>query len=206
MPGCGLPILSGVRIVMIAPLYHSRALNVIKTPLPGVLIIEPRVFSDDRGFFLETWNAERFHEAGLPREFVQDNQSRSRKGVLRGLHYQLPNPQGKLVRCTRGSAFDVAVDIRTGSPDFGRWFGTELSEENFRMMWVPEGFAHGFCALAEDTEVLYKCTAPYDGAADRSILWNDPAIGIEWPVTAPPLSPKDAAAPRLADAPHLPRY
>lgn len=191
---------------MIAPLYHSRALNVIKTPLPGVLIIEPRVFSDDRGFFLETWNAERFHEAGLPREFVQDNQSRSRKGVLRGLHYQLPNPQGKLVRCTRGSVFDVAVDIRTGSPDFGRWFGTELSEENFRMMWVPEGFAHGFCALTENTEVLYKCTAPYDGAADRSILWNDPAIGIEWPVTTPTLSPKDAAAPRLADAPHLPRY
>ncbi len=204
--GSVLPVLSGVRIVMIAPLYHPRALNVIKTPLEGVLIIEPRVISDDRGFFIETWNATRFREAGLPQEFVQDNQSRSKRGVLRGLHYQEPNPQGKLVRCTRGSIFDVAVDIRVGSPTFGKWFGTELDENNFRMIWVPEGFAHGFCALADETEVLYKCTALYDGAADRSILWNDPGIGINWPLSAPRLSPKDAAAPRLEDAPLLPRY
>ena len=181
-------------------------MNVIQTPLPGVFLIEPKVFSDDRGFFLETWNAARFAEAGIALPFVQDNHSRSKRGVLRGLHYQQPNPQGKLVRCTRGAIFDVAVDIRAGSPNFGKWYGAELSEKNLKMLWVPPDFAHGFCALTDDADVLYKCTAPYDGKADRSILWNDPAIGIEWPVSDPLLSPKDAAAPRLEDAPVLPAY
>lgn len=187
-------------------MYHPRALNVIRTPLQGVLLIEPKVFADERGFFLETWNAARFAEAGLPTGFVQDNHSRSKRGVLRGLHYQHPNPQGKLVRCSSGAIFDVAVDIRVGSPSFGKWFGVELSDENRKMMWVPEGFAHGFCALTDGADVLYKCTALYDSAADKSILWNDPDIGIEWPIATPQLSPKDAVAPRLKDAPLLPRY
>ena len=187
-------------------MYHPRALNVIPTSLPGVLIVEPRVFSDDRGFFLETYNAARFREAGLPEHFVQDNHSRSKQGVLRGLHYQEPNPQGKLVRCTRGAIWDVAVDIRTGSPAFGQWVGVELTPSNFRMLWVPPGVAHGFCALEDETEVRYKVTALYDGKADRSILWNDPRIGIEWPVREPLLAPKDAGAPRLEDAPVLPKY
>ena len=181
-------------------------MNVIQTPLPGVLLIEPRVFSDDRGFFLETWSSARFAEAGIALPFVQDNHSRSKRGVLRGLHYQRPNPQGKLVRCSRGAIFDVAVDIRVGSPNFGKWYGAELSESNRRMLWIPPDFAHGFCALTDDADVLYKCTALYDGKADRSILWNDPDIGIEWPVPNPLLSPKDAAAPRLKDAPVLPAY
>ena len=181
-------------------------MNVIQTPLPGVLLIEPKVFSDDRGFFLETWNAQRFAEAGITLPFVQDNHSRSQRGVLRGLHYQQPNPQGKLVRCTRGAVFDVAVDIRVGSASFGRWYGVELSETNLKMLWIPPDFAHGFCALTDDTDVLYKCTALYDGKADRSILWSDPDIGIEWPVSDPLLSPKDGAAPRLKDAPVLPAY
>ena len=187
-------------------LYHPPALNVIKTPLEGVLLIEPRVFSDDRGFFLETWNAPRFAEAGIPQSFVQDNQSRSKQGVLRGLHYQEPDPQGKLVRCTRGAIFDVAVDIRSGSPTFGRWFGARLDEDNLNMLWIPSGFAHGFCALTDDTDVLYKCTALYDPQKENSILWNDPEIGIDWPVPTPLLSAKDAAAPRLAQARILPQY
>ena len=181
-------------------------MDVIKTALPGVFMVQPRVFSDDRGYFFETWNAGRFREAGLPDHFVQDNQSRSRAGVLRGLHYQEPNAQGKLVRCTRGSIWDVAVDIRVGSPTFGKWIGVELNEENKIMLWVPPGFAHGFCAMTDDTDVIYKCTASYDQASERSILWNDEAIGIHWPVSEPALSAKDAAAPRLSDAPVLPKY
>lgn len=177
-----------------------------ETELPGVVLIEPKVFGDERGYFLETFHAARFREAGLPTEFVQDNHSRSARGVLRGLHYQMPNAQGKLIRCSRGAIYDVAVDIRTGSPAFGRWYGVELSEENKRMLWVPPDFAHGFCALTDNTDVMYKVTALYDGAADRSILWNDPEIGIRWPIAEPLLSPKDAAAPRLKDAPVLPRY
>lgn len=178
-------------------------MNVTATPLPGVLLVEPKVFSDDRGFFMETYNAARFRGLGLPEEFVQDNHSFSRRGVLRGLHYQEPNPQGKLVRCVRGAIFDVAVDIRVGSPAFGKWIGYKLTEENRRMLWVPEGFAHGFCALT-DADVLYKCTVVYESAGDRSVLWNDPDIAIEWPVAEPLLSPKDAAAPRLKDAVVLP--
>jgi len=177
-------------------------MNVIDTPLTGVKLIEPRVFGDERGFFLESWNARSFAEHGLDLDFVQDNHSRSARGVLRGLHYQLENPQGKLVRVTAGAVFDVAVDVRRASPHFGRWVGYELSEANKRMLWVPPGFAHGFVVLSESADFLYKCTQFYDGSNDRGIRWNDPAIGIAWPLAGitPQLSGKDAAAPLLADA------
>ena len=178
----------------------------IETSLPGVLLIEPEVFEDGRGFFMETYHADRFREHGIAAPFVQDNHSRSARGVLRGLHYQEPQPQGKLVRCTRGALFDVAVDIRTGSPTFAKWYGAELSESNRRMLWIPEGFAHGFCALEDGSDLVYKCTAPYAREHDRAILWNDPEIGISWPLSTPLLSPKDAAAPRLKDAVVLPRF
>jgi len=177
-------------------------MNVIDTPLTGVKLIEPRVFGDERGFFLESWNARSFAEHGLDLDFVQDNHSRSARGVLRGLHYQLESPQGKLVRVTAGAVFDVAVDVRRASPHFGRWVGYELSEANKRMLWVPPGFAHGFVVLSESADFLYKCTQFYDGSNDRGIRWNDPAIGIAWPLAGitPQLSGKDAAAPLLADA------
>lgn len=181
-------------------------MNVTETPIPGLLVIEPNVYADARGFFMETYHAERFVHAGIHAQFVQDNHSRSARSVLRGLHYQEPNAQGKLVRCTSGAIFDVAVDIRVGSPHFGKWFGIELTEENKKMLWIPAGFAHGLCALTDDADVVYKCTALYDPASDRSILWNDPDIGIDWPIREPLLSPKDAAAPRLNDARVLPRY
>jgi dTDP-4-dehydrorhamnose 3,5-epimerase len=181
-------------------------LNVIETSLPGVLLIEPKVYADTRGFFMETYQAAHFRAHGIDAAFVQDNHSRSLRGVLRGLHYQEPNPQGKLVRCTRGALYDVAVDIRAGSPQFGKWTAAELTEENRRMMWLPPGFAHGFCALSEIADLVYKCTAFYEAANDRSILWNDPDLGITWPVAKPALSPKDAAAPRLKDAKVLPRF
>ncbi|HUJ12439.1 MAG TPA: dTDP-4-dehydrorhamnose 3,5-epimerase [Thermoanaerobaculia bacterium] len=181
-------------------------MNVTETSLPGVLVIEPKVLADERGFFMETYHSARFRAFGIGAEFVQDNHSRSVRGVLRGLHYQEPNPQGKLVRCTRGSLFDVAVDIRIGSPHFGKWFGVELSEENKKMLWVPAGFAHGFCATSDVADLVYKCTSLYDAASDRSILWSDPEIAIEWPISNPKLSPKDAAAPRLKDATLLPHF
>jgi dTDP-4-dehydrorhamnose 3,5-epimerase len=181
-------------------------LNIRETKLPGVLLIEPIVFGDDRGFFMETYRADMFRDFAITETFVQDNHSRSARGVLRGLHYQEPNAQGKLVRCTRGAIFDVAVDIRRGSPSFGRWFGLELSDANRRMLWIPPGFAHGFCALEDHSDLVYKCTRLYDPASDRSILWNDPAIGIEWPIAEPVLSAKDAAAPLLAAATTLPAY
>ncbi len=181
-------------------------MKVIATELPEVLVIDPDVFADDRGFFLETYHSSRFRDAGLPETFVQDNHSRSARGVLRGLHYQEPRPQGKLVRCSRGAMWDVAVDIRVGSPTFGRWVGVELTEESRRMLFVPEGFAHGFCALTDDCDVLYKCTALYERENDRGILWSDPEIGIKWPISQPLLSKKDTAAPRLKDARVLPRY
>jgi len=181
-------------------------LKVTETSLRGVLLIEPTVHGDDRGFFMETYHLAKFRDAGIAETFVQDNHSRSARGVVRGLHYQEPNPQGKLVRCTRGALFDVAVDIRSGSPQFGAWFGAELSEENRLMLWIPPGFAHGFCALSDVADLVYKCTQLYDAAADRSVVWNDPAIGIKWPVSSPVLSAKDAAAPTLAAAPALPRY
>jgi dTDP-4-dehydrorhamnose 3,5-epimerase len=177
--------------------------NIIETALPGVLIIEPRVFGDARGFFMETWNAAGFAAAGLDLTFVQDNHSRSQRGVLRGLHFQNPGPQGKLVRVTNGAVFDVAVDLRASSPNFGRWVGVELSADNKRMFWVPEGFAHGFLTLEDDTDFLYKCTAPYAPANEFTLAWDDPAVGIEWPVTGldPIISEKDARGLALADVP-----
>ncbi len=175
---------------------------VTQTALPGVALIEPRVFGDDRGFFLESWNARTFAEHGLDLHFVQDNHSRSAKGVLRGLHFQLQQPQGKLVRVTAGAVFDVAVDVRRSSPHFGQWVGYELSAANKRMLWVPPGFAHGFLTLSDSADFLYKCTQFYDAADEASIRWDDPAIGIDWPLPGltPILSAKDAVAPALADA------
>ncbi|SER78198.1 dTDP-4-dehydrorhamnose 3,5-epimerase [Sphingobium sp. YR768] len=168
-------------------------MNIIETGIEGLLIIEPRVFGDDRGFFMESWNAAGFAEAGLDLNFVQDNHSRSAKGVLRGLHFQNPNPQGKLVRVVSGRVWDVAVDLRRSSPTFGKWAGVELSAANKRMFWVPPGFAHGFVSLEDGTDFLYKCTAPYDPSAEHSLMWNDPAVGIEWPLEGlePQLSGKD---------------
>ena len=159
-------------------------MKVIETALPGVLIIEPRVFGDARGFFLETFHKQRYEEAGIPGnglEFVQDNHSRSRRGVLRGLHYQLVQPQGKLICVSRGVVFDVAVDVRQGSPTFGQWVGYELNDDNHWQMYVPPGFAHGFCVLSEEVDFLYKCTDYYHPASEKGVAWDDPAIGIEWP-------------------------
>jgi dTDP-4-dehydrorhamnose 3,5-epimerase len=175
--------------------------KLIQTDLPGPVIIEPTVFGDERGFFLESWNAARFREAGLDVNFVQDNHSRSARGVLRGLHFQNPNPQGKLVRVVAGRVWDVAVDIRRSSPSFGQWVGVELSALNKRMFWVPPGFAHGFVSLEDDTDFLYKCTAPYAPADEAAILWNDPQIGIAWPLEGidPVLSAKDKSAKPLAE-------
>jgi dTDP-4-dehydrorhamnose 3,5-epimerase len=181
-------------------------LTVVETALPGVLLIEPRVFGDARGFFLETFHAARYAEYGIRMPFVQDNWSRSVRGTLRGLHFQEPHAQGKLVQVVQGAVFDVAVDVRRGSPAFGRWVGYELSAENKRQLWVPPGFAHGFVVLSDSCDFLYKCTDVYRPDAERAIAWNDPALGIDWHVATPILSPKDAAAPRLADAPVLPVY
>ena len=179
-------------------------MQVTPTALPEVLLIEPKVFGDARGFFMESWNEARFNAAlGRDVHFVQDNHSRSSRGVLRGLHYQLPpHPQGKLVRVTQGAAFDVAVDIRRGTPSFGQWTGVTLSAANRRQLWVPEGFAHGFVALEDDTHFLYKTTDVYARDCERAIRWNDPALGIEWPLDGlqPRLAAKDAEAPLLADA------
>jgi dTDP-4-dehydrorhamnose 3,5-epimerase len=176
-------------------------MNIIETAIPGPVIIEPKVFGDDRGFFLESWNADTFRNLGLDLNFVQDNHSKSAKGVLRGLHFQNPNPQGKLVRVVAGSVWDVAVDIRRSSPNFGKWVGVELSAVNKRMFWVPPGFAHGFVSLEDGTEFLYKCTATYEPKAEHSLLWNDPAIGIDWHLDGaePLLAAKDAAAKTLAN-------
>ncbi|RYZ15138.1 MAG: dTDP-4-dehydrorhamnose 3,5-epimerase [Myxococcaceae bacterium] len=176
------------------------------TPLaiPDVLLIEPKVFGDDRGFFLESFHAKRYADVGVVGPFVQDNLSRSVKGTLRGLHFQEPNPQGKLVQCLAGAVWDVAVDIRKGSPTFGRWVAAELTGENKRQLWVPTGFAHGFCVLSDSADFFYKCTALYSPETERSILWNDPELAIPWPVAAPLLSPKDLKAPLLKDAPVLP--
>lgn len=170
-------------------------MNVIRTAIPEVLILEPKVFGDARGFFMESYNAKTFRDAtGLGVNFVQDNHSRSAKGVLRGLHYQLQQPQGKLVRVVRGAVFDVAVDVRKSSPTFGQWVGVELSEDNHRQLWVPEGFAHGFLVLSDSADFLYKTTDYYAPEHERCIAWDDPAIGILWPLDAPPrLSVKDQA-------------
>ena len=176
-------------------------LQVIPTSLKDVVILEPKVFGDDRGFFLEAYNEATFGSLGLPTRFMQDNHSGSRKGVLRGIHYQLKQPQGKLVRALRGEIFDVAVDLRKDSAQFGEWFGAVLSAENRRMLWIPPGFGHGFLVLSEFAEVSYKATELYAPAFERSILWSDPAIGIRWPLDGEPtLSEKDRAGSLLADA------
>ena len=183
-------------------------MKVIETDLPGCVVIEPRVFGDARGYFYEGWNAQRFADAGLDLRFVQNNVSMSTRGVLRGLHYQWPNPQGKFVSVLEGEVYDVAVDIRRGSPTFGRWTAVMLTAENKRHFWIPEGFAHGFAVVSERAVFSYLCTAPYDALADAGIRWNDAAIGIDWPLGDPQLSAKDAAAPFLADVPQerLPLY
>lgn len=180
-------------------------MRVFDTSLPEVKIIEPRVRRDDRGFFVETWNARVFAEAGIAADFVQDNHSRSDRGVLRGLHYQIRQPQGKMVRVTAGRAFDVAVDLRRSSPRFGLWTGIELraDDPDKKMLWVPPGFAHGFLSLEDGTDFLYKCTDHYAPEHERTVLWSDPAIGIEWPLEGigePSLSPKDVVGLPLAEA------
>jgi dTDP-4-dehydrorhamnose 3,5-epimerase len=177
-------------------------LKFIPTPLPDVLLVEPKIFQDERGFFLESYQKKNFSEAGIPFDFVQDNHSKSCQGVLRGLHYQIKQPQGKLVRVITGKIFDVAVDIRRHSPTFGKWFGTYLSEENKQMLWVPIGFAHGFYVTSPQAEVLYKATDYYAPQWERTIIWNDPAINIQWPIQdeALSLSPKDEAGNLLSKA------
>jgi len=179
----------------------------LPTALRDVVLIEPRVHGDERGFFLETWHRERFAQAGIDYEFVQDNHSRSVRGTLRGLHFQRAHVQGKLVRVTSGEVFDVAVDVRRSSPDFGRWAGMRLSAANRRSLWVPPGFAHGFLVLSDVADFVYKCTDYYDPESERAIRWNDPAIGIDWPLepgVSPILSARDAAAGGLADSDCLP--
>jgi len=176
-------------------------MKVTPTRLPEVLLLEPRVFGDSRGFFFESWNEREFERAGIHAHFVQDNQSRSGRGVLRGLHYQVRQPQGKLIRVIAGEIFDAAVDIRRGSPGFGKWEGVRLSAESRSMLWIPVGFAHGFCVLSDFAEVLYKATDFYAPEHERCILWNDPELGIAWPLpAAPTLSARDAAGTRLRDA------
>lgn len=177
-------------------------MKVIETVLPEVLIIEPKVFGDSRGFFYESFNARNFHEAtGLDVEFVQDNHSRSAKNVLRGLHYQIKQPQGKLVRVVRGAVFDVAVDVRKSSPNFGKWVGVELSEDNHRQLWVPPGFAHGFLVLSDSADFLYKTTDYYAPEFERCLLWSDPDVNIKWPDSKQPLlSGKDLVGKCLHDA------
>lgn len=182
-------------------------MKVKELEIPGVLLIEPAVYSDERGFFMETYHADRYASFGLPKKFVQDNHSKSSKGTLRGLHYQLGSPQGKLVRVTSGEVFDVAVDIRKGSPWFGKWVGVILSAENKHQLYIPEGFAHGFCVTSDSAEFQYKCTDYYAPAEERSIIWNDPQIGINWPVKEPLVSDKDKRAKQLSDmADDLPVY
>lgn len=176
-------------------------MNVVETDIPDLLILEPQVFGDDRGFFLESWNQRIFAELGLDLTFVQDNHSRSARGVLRGLHFQQPNPQGKLVRVVNGRVWDVAVDLRRSSPTFGRWAGVELSAANKKLFWVPAGFAHGFVSLEDGTDFLYKCTSFYDPLSEHSLAWDDPTVGIEWPLRGiePQLSAKDKAGKSLGE-------
>ena len=179
-------------------------MKVFPTALPGVLVLEPAVFSDERGFFLETWQAARYRSAGVPVDFVQANHARSRRGVLRGLHFQLGRPQAKLVYVVSGEILDVAVDIRRGSETFGRWVGASLSGENHRQLFVPAGFAHGYCVVSESADVSYLCSDLYWPAGDRGVRWDDPAIGIAWPPGEKLVSAKDRALPLLAEAPELP--
>ncbi len=174
-------------------------MRVLQTELDGVVVIEPKVYGDSRGYFLETWNQVRYVDAGLPAVFLQDNLSYSRRGVLRGLHFQNPNAQGKLVYVLKGEVYDVAVDIRVGSPTYGRWTGQTLSEDNKRQLYIPAGFAHGFCVTSEDALFVYKCTTTYDAAAEGAVRWNDSEIGINWPQMTFELSDKDRGAPLLSE-------
>jgi dTDP-4-dehydrorhamnose 3,5-epimerase len=174
-------------------------LRLLNTDLPGVLLVEPDVFRDARGYFLETFHERKYREAGIPYAFVQDNQSRSTRGALRGLHAQLRRPQGKLIRAVQGEIFDVAVDLRPGSSTFGKWTGAKLSADDFRQMFVPPGFAHGFCVLSETAEVAYKCTDFHDRDDEIGLRWNDPDVAIAWPLKNPLLSEKDAGLPTLAE-------
>ena len=181
-------------------------MKIIDTDIQDVKILEPAVFGDERGFFMESWNKQTFADSNLPVEFVQDNHSRSARGILRGLHYQTENTQGKLVRVTSGAVFDVAVDLRKASPTFGQWVGVELSESNHRMLWVPEQFAHGFYVISESADFIYKCTDIYSPDYEQSLAWDDPTVGIEWPLVdgqQPSLSDKDANGLAFADAPHF---
>jgi dTDP-4-dehydrorhamnose 3,5-epimerase len=183
-------------------------MNIVPTQLPEVFLVEPRVHGDARGYFFESWAEERYSGSGIAGPFVQDNISRSRRGILRGLHLQNPHAQGKLVSAVLGEVFDVAVDVRAGSPRFGQWVGALLSDRNHRQLWVPPGFAHGFCVTSDEAIFHYKCTDSYHPECEMSVRWNDPAIGIEWPVDAPTLNAKDADASVLADIPkeRLPVY
>ncbi len=175
-------------------------MEIRETALPGMYLIEPRVFADERGFFMETYHQAKFAERGIALPFVQDNHSRSSRGTLRGLHYQIEHAQGKLVRAIRGEIYDVGVDLRRDSPTFGQWIGEYLTEENKRQLYVPPGFAHGFCVVSEIAEVTYKCTDLYHPEHERSLLWNDPQLGIDWPIADPILSTKDAAGLLFSEA------
>jgi dTDP-4-dehydrorhamnose 3,5-epimerase len=183
-------------------------MRVVETNLPSVVIIEPLVHGDARGYFFEAWHRDRYADAGLPHEFVQDNLSRSPRGILRGLHLQQPFAQGKLVQALEGEVFDVAVDMRVGSPSFGKWTGVTLTAENHRQLYVPAGFAHGFCVVSQWALFSYKCTELYHPETELSVAWDDPALGITWPISAPKLSAKDEKAQRLAEIPQarLPQY
>jgi len=181
-------------------------MQVVATAIPEVLVVEPKLFGDARGFFLETYQFDRYVAAGISRPFVQDNMSRSTKGVLRGLHLQNPCTQGKLVSALRGRVLDVAVDVRTGSPTFGRHVAVELSEDNRRQLWVPRGFAHGFVVLSDTADFFYKCDNNYSQKDEIVVRWDDPAIGIDWGIAQPALAARDASAPMLKDIPNLPRY
>ena len=174
-------------------------MKVIETALPGVLIIEPKVFGDHRGFFMETFQVDRYREAGITLPFVQDNHSRSQRGVLRGLHFQKTRPQGKLVTVSRGAVYDVAVNINPASATFGKFVGVELNEENHRQLWIPPGYAHGFCVVSDVADFQYKCTAFYSPEDEGGLIWNDPDVGIPWPIDAPQLSGKDLKNPRLRE-------
>ena len=177
-------------------------MRVVETALTEVIVMEPKVFDDPRGFLFESFNQGAFEAlAGIKRSWVQDNFSRSTRGVIRGLHFQVDPAQGKIVRCTRGTIYDVVVDVRRSSPTFAAWFGTELSQKNLRSVWIPEGFAHGFAVLSDSADVQYKATAYYRSGGGKAVRWDDPQIGVAWPIDGPPiLSPSDAAAPLLADA------
>ena len=177
-------------------------MKITQTQLPGVTLIQPEIHGDARGFFTETYQSQRYREGGIDATFVQDNLSRSERGVLRGLHFQVEKPQGKLVSCPRGSVFDVAVDVDPSSSTFKQYVAVELNEENHLQMWIPPGYAHGFCVLSELADFHYKCTEFYQPSLERGVFWNDPDIGIRWPITSPTLSAKDGALPRLAELSH----